>query len=68
MLRLHPDQHAKASGLVHHDSLDGILAQGEIDVIGRTEEVEAMRRRRRQRVVNIFCGGHVEAEGYLGSE
>ena len=46
MLRLHPDKRAKASDLVHHNWLDGVLVQGEIDVIRRAEEDEARRRRR----------------------
>jgi len=45
MLRLHPDKRAKASELVHHNWLDGILVQGEVDVIRRAEEDEARRRR-----------------------
>jgi len=44
MLRLHPDKLAKASDLVHHNWLDGVLVQGEIDVIRRAEEDEARRR------------------------
>jgi serine/threonine-protein kinase SRPK3 len=46
MLRLHPDKRAKASDLVHHNWLDGIPVQGEIDVIRRAEEDEARRKRR----------------------
>jgi serine/threonine-protein kinase SRPK3 len=38
MLRLHPDKRAKAADLVHHNSMDGVLVQGEIDVIRRVEE------------------------------
>ena len=44
MLRLHPDKRAKASDLVHHNWLDGVLVQGEIDVIRHAEEDEARRR------------------------
>jgi len=40
MLRLHPDKRAKASELIHHNWLDGIVVQGEIDVIRRAEEEE----------------------------
>jgi serine/threonine-protein kinase SRPK3 len=32
MLRLHPDKRAKASELIHHNWLDGIVVQGEVDV------------------------------------
>ncbi|KAI8974159.1 kinase-like domain-containing protein [Trametes punicea] len=44
MLRLHPDKRAKASELIHHAWLDGIVVQGEIDVIRRAEEEERKRR------------------------
>jgi serine/threonine-protein kinase SRPK3 len=48
MLHLHPDKRAKASDLVlvHPNWLDGVLVQGEVDVIRRAEEDEARRRRR----------------------
>lgn len=45
MLRLHPDKRAKASDLIHHNWLEGILVQGEIDVIRRLEMDEAAKRR-----------------------
>ncbi|KZT03391.1 kinase-like protein [Laetiporus sulphureus 93-53] len=38
MLRLHPEKRAPASELVHHRWLDGIVVQGEIDVMRRMEE------------------------------
>lgn len=44
MLRLHPDKRAKAADLVHHNWLEGIVVQGEIDVIRRAEEMEKSRR------------------------
>ncbi|KAJ8508017.1 hypothetical protein ONZ45_g9671 [Pleurotus djamor] len=44
MLRLHPDKRAKAHELVHHNWLEGIVVQGEIDVIRRAEEEEALRK------------------------
>ncbi|KAF9446093.1 kinase-like protein [Macrolepiota fuliginosa MF-IS2] len=44
MLRLHPDKRAKASDLVHHNWLESVVVQGEIDVIRRAEEVERARR------------------------
>ncbi|KAF8437612.1 kinase-like domain-containing protein [Boletus edulis BED1] len=45
MVRLYPDRRAKASDLIHHQWLDGIVVQGEIDVVRRAEEEEAVRRR-----------------------
>ncbi|KAF5349693.1 hypothetical protein D9756_008775 [Leucocoprinus leucothites] len=40
MLRLHPDRRAKAADLVHHVWLEGVVVQGEIDVIRRAEKRE----------------------------
>lgn len=48
MLRLFPDRRAKASDLIHHQWLEGIVVQGEIDIIRRAEEDEATRRRHAQ--------------------
>ncbi|KDR71391.1 hypothetical protein GALMADRAFT_144070 [Galerina marginata CBS 339.88] len=45
MLRLHPDRRAKASELTHHNWLDGVVVQGEIDVIRRLEVDEAAKRK-----------------------
>ena len=45
MLRLHPDRRAKASDLIHHNWLESVLVQGEIDVIRRLELDEAAKRR-----------------------
>ena len=44
MLRLHPDKRARASELIHHAWLDGVLVQGEIDIIRRAEEEELRKR------------------------
>lgn len=44
MLRLIPEKRAKASELIHHAWLDGIVVQGEIDVIRRAEEEDRKRR------------------------
>lgn len=44
MLRLHPDKRAKAADLIHHRWLDGIVVQGEIDVIRRAEREEEEKR------------------------
>jgi len=44
MLRLHPDKRAKASDLMHHNWLEGVVVQGERDVIRRAEEEEKSRK------------------------
>ncbi|KAI0255198.1 kinase-like domain-containing protein [Lactifluus subvellereus] len=44
MLRLNPERRAGAGELVHHRWLDGIVVQGEVDIIRRAEEEEARRR------------------------
>ena len=44
MLRLIPEKRAKASELIHHAWLDGIVVQGEIDVIRRAEDEDRKRR------------------------
>lgn len=44
MLRLVPEKRAKASELVHHAWLEGVVVQGELDVIRRAEEEDARRR------------------------
>ncbi|KAJ3545606.1 hypothetical protein NMY22_g2371 [Coprinellus aureogranulatus] len=46
MLRLHPDRRAKASELVHHYWLEGVVVQGEIDVVRRAEAEELARKER----------------------
>ncbi len=53
MLRLHPDRRAKASDLIHHNLLDGIVVQGEIDVIRRMEQEEAEKRKLREASDNL---------------
>ena len=45
MLRIHPERRAKAAELVHHNFLDGVVVQGEVDVIRRLEIEEAERRK-----------------------
>ncbi|KAJ7451847.1 kinase-like protein [Mycena galericulata] len=40
MLRLNPEKRAKASELVHHNWLEGVAVQGELDVIRRAEREE----------------------------
>ncbi|KAI0261768.1 kinase-like domain-containing protein [Gloeopeniophorella convolvens] len=44
MLRLNPEKRAGAGELTHHRWLDGVVVQGEVDVIRRAEEEEARRR------------------------
>lgn len=44
MLRLIPEKRAKASELIHHAWLEGIVVQGEIDVIRRAEDADMRRR------------------------
>lgn len=65
MLRLHPDKRAKASDLVHHNWLDGILVQGEIDVIRRAEEDEARKKRREAAGVDAMGGGGMSPNSSL---
>ncbi|KAL4244514.1 Serine/Arginine-Rich Protein Kinase [Abortiporus biennis] len=50
MLRLNPEKRAKASELVHHAWLDGIVVQGELDVIRRMEEEDAKRKKVQQQI------------------
>ena len=45
MLRLNPEKRAKASELIHHAWLDGVVVQGEIDIIRRAEDEEARKKR-----------------------
>lgn len=40
MLRLHPEKRAGAGELIHHRWLDGVVVQGEIDVLKRAEEAD----------------------------
>ncbi|KAH9923759.1 kinase-like protein [Epithele typhae] len=44
MLRLNPDKRAKASELIHHAWLDGIVVQGEVDTIRRAEDEDTRAR------------------------
>jgi serine/threonine-protein kinase SRPK3 len=66
MLRLHPDKRAKASELIHHNWLDGIVVQGEVDVIRRAEEEEA--RKREAAVIGASAtGGYEDIDEGLGA-
>lgn len=66
MLRLIPEKRAKASELMHHAWLEGVVVQGEIDVIRRAEEEDARRREATaSKPVNISlakAAKHLEAE------
>ncbi|EJD06157.1 kinase-like protein [Fomitiporia mediterranea MF3/22] len=44
MLRLHPDKRGSAAELVHHSWLDGVLVQGEVEMIRQAEEEDLRRR------------------------
>ncbi|KAF5318164.1 hypothetical protein D9619_012036 [Psilocybe cf. subviscida] len=48
MLRLHPDKRAKAADLAQHVWLEGVVVQGEIDVIRRLELEDGRRRTEEQ--------------------
>ncbi|KAF8148716.1 hypothetical protein B0H34DRAFT_802918 [Crassisporium funariophilum] len=45
MLRLHSDKRAKATDLIHHNWLESVVVQGEINVIRRAEQGEAEKRK-----------------------
>lgn len=66
MLRLHPDKRAKASELIHHAWLDGIVVQGEIDVIRRAEEEERRRKVGAGGAGAVAAGGSSAASGSGG--
>lgn len=44
MLRLNPEKRTKASELVHHAWLEGVVVQGELDVLKEMEEQDARRK------------------------
>ena len=44
MLQLYPERRAPASELVKHPWLDGVVVQGEVDVLRRLEEMAARAR------------------------
>ena len=44
MLHLNPEKRAGAGELVHHQWLDGIVVEGEINIIRHVEEEEAQHR------------------------
>jgi serine/threonine-protein kinase SRPK3 len=64
MLCLNPDKRAIASKIVHHNWLDGIVVQGEFDVIRRMEEDEA-RRKQQEAVGSAFVGGNMSQNPQL---
>ena len=45
MLRLDPDRRAKAGDLSYHNWLDGVVVQGEVDVVRKAEEDDARRKK-----------------------
>ncbi|THG95024.1 hypothetical protein EW145_g8035 [Phellinidium pouzarii] len=69
MLRLYPDKRARASELVHHAWLDGIIVQGEIELIRQAEEEELLRRES-ERKMSLAGIGAVEMSSTVsvGSE
>lgn len=66
MLRLHPDKRAKAVEMKDHAWLDGIVVQGEIDVIRRAEDDE--RRKRMEDSHHEDDDDEGGADGELGNE
>ncbi|KAI0657078.1 kinase-like domain-containing protein [Cubamyces menziesii] len=67
MLRLHPDKRAKASELIHHAWLDGIVVQGEIDIIRRAEEEERRKRHALEAKENAGAGTGAAAGSSTGA-
>ena len=65
-LGMHPDKRAKASDLVHHNWLDGVLVQGETDVTGPVEQDET--RGRRRAVICLLEGTCHLTQGHFGPE
>ncbi|KAI5884880.1 kinase-like protein [Schizophyllum commune H4-8] len=53
MLQLYPDRRAPASELVKHPWLDGVVVQGEVDVLRRLEEMAARAREGRASVERV---------------
>ena len=53
MLQLYPERRAPASELVKHPWLDGIVVQGEVDVLRRLEEMAARAREGRASVERV---------------
>ena len=71
MLRLNPEKRAKAGELIHHAWLDGIVVQGEVDVIRRAEEGErkarvAAEEERERRMNEGGSGGGLGVESTQG--
>lgn len=62
MLRLHPDRRAKAGELVHHNWLEGVVVQGEVDVVRRAEIEERERERERERQSRALTRGDGDIE------
>ncbi|KAG6864396.1 hypothetical protein C0991_009885 [Blastosporella zonata] len=64
MLRLHPDKRARAAELVCHRWLDGVVVQGEIDVIRRAEWEE----REAHIIGGVSEKGAEDGEGKKGNQ
>ncbi|SRR5258708_2889388 len=64
MLRLNPERRARASEMTHHQWLDGISVQGEIDQIRATEEKE--RQAVNHRDVSSSTSSSVDTSGHHG--
>ena len=62
MLRLNPEKRAKASELIHHAWLDGVVVQGEIDIIRRAEDEEARKKRAAQEAAAATAASHQPQE------
>ncbi|KAI0072575.1 kinase-like protein [Panus rudis PR-1116 ss-1] len=54
MLRLNPEKRAKASELIHHKWLEGVVVQGEVEALRKIEEEE---RRRKELMASLSGGG-----------
>ena len=63
MLRLNPDKRAKASELIHHAWLDGIVVQGEIDIIRRAEDEEQRKKRLAQEATAAQTQPQTQSQG-----
>ncbi|KIJ46149.1 hypothetical protein M422DRAFT_778509 [Sphaerobolus stellatus SS14] len=57
MLRLNPDKRAGAGELVHHAWLEGVVVQGEVDVLKEVEEREGRKRNHKKAQEDADKGG-----------
>lgn len=63
MLRLHPDKRAKAYDLIHHKWLEGVVVQGEIDLIRKKEEEDLLQREEERKRAAYENGAIMGPEG-----